>query len=275
MKILVTGAGGQLGRALVESLGARGLTRSELDIADADAVRSLLSTLRPDLVINAAAYTQVDEAEADPAGALRANFEGPRNLAETTDELRIPLVHVSTDYVFDGNARKPYVESDPTNPQSVYGRTKLEGERAVRGANPRHYIVRTAWLYAAWGQNFPTTMRGLADRPEVRVVDDQTGSPSYAPHVARAIAALIRTEAYGVHHFAGRGHTSWYGFTKRLYCELGIQTPVIPVTTAEFPRPAPRPAFSALGTEREPRIELPPWEEGLREFASAVQEDSK
>ena len=156
-------------------------------------------------MINAAAYNRVDDAETDATDAYRGNALGPRNLALATAELGVALMHVSTDYVFDGNATRPYHEFDAPNPQSAYGRSKLAGEHAVRELNHRHYVVRTAWVYHEQGGNFPRTILSLATRPEVRVVDDQVGSPTYAPHLAAAIARLVETGAYGTYHFAGAG----------------------------------------------------------------------
>lgn len=273
MKILVAGAGGQLGRSLAARLGRHevvGLERAQLDITSLEAVRAAVRGTRPDLVINAAAYNRVDDAETDVEGAFRGNALGPRNLALATAEAGIPLVHVSTDYVFPGTATRPYHEWDRPDPQSVYGRSKLAGEQAVRELNARHYVVRTAWVYEERGKNFPLTMLSLASRPEVRVVDDQTGSPTYAPHLADAIGRLIESGAFGTYHLAGSGAVTWYGLTRRLYELRGIKTPVVPVTTEEFPRPAPRPRYSVLCTLQEPRIVLPPWEEGLAEFCRAL-----
>lgn len=273
MRILVTGAAGQLGRSLLAPLARHdvsALTRGALDIADLDAVRTAVRTSRAELVINAAAYNRVDDAESDPTDALRGNAVGPRNLALATAELGIPVVHVSTDYVFDGRGTRPYHEFDRPDPQSAYGRSKLAGEQAVRELNPRHYVVRTAWVYHEQGANFPRTMLSLATRPEVRVVDDQTGSPTYAPHLADAIARLIATSAFGTYHLAGAGAVTWYGLTCRLFERRGIRTPVVPVTTEEFVRPAPRPRYSVLTTLQEPRIVLPPWEDGLDAFCRAL-----
>lgn len=273
MRILVTGAGGQLGRSLPAALAAHAVTalpHAGLDIADLEAVRSAVRTHRPEVVINAAAYNRVDDAEADSTDAYRGNALGPRNLALATAALGIPLAHVSTDYVFDGRGTRPYHEYDRPDPQSAYGRSKLAGEQAVRELNPRHYVVRTAWVYHEHGGNFPRTILALASRPEVRVVDDQVGSPTYAPHLAVAIARLVETAAFGTYHFAGAGAVSWYGLTRKLYELRGITTPVVPVTTEEFVRPAPRPRYSVLTTIQQPRIVLPPWEDALVEFCRAL-----
>lgn len=280
MKVLITGAGGQLGSALQTVLSDRevvALTRAELDITDFDDVRSAVAAYRPNVVINCAAYTAVDLAESDEAGAFKLNADGPRNLAEITAELNIALVQVSTDYVFDGTGNRPYHENDQTNPQSVYGRSKLAGEQFVASLNPRHFIARTAWLYhhePANAKNFPKTMLAQSHRASVKVVNDQYGSPTYAPHLAEAIARLIETQSYGVYHLAGGGQTTWFDLTRQLYQLFGVQTAVEPCTTDEFPRPAKRPAYSVLTTNQEPQVLLPPWEVGLSEFANAMQQAS-
>jgi dTDP-4-dehydrorhamnose reductase len=271
VRILVTGSGGQLGRVLSSRLSGHdvvGTPRASLDVAELARVRAALDAARPGLVINAAAWTDVDGAERDPDGAFRANALGPENLARATAERDVPLLHVSSDYVFDGKGDRPLREDDPVAPLSVYGRSKLAGEAAVRAHQPRHYVVRTAWLYAASGRNFPSTMLAMADRPELRVVDDQRGSPTWAPHLVEAIARLIGTEAWGTWHLAGRGGTTWYGFARALFAAAGVKTPLVPVPSAEFPRPAPRPAHAVLGTMREPPILLPPWEEGVEAWAA-------
>jgi dTDP-4-dehydrorhamnose reductase len=278
MKILISGANGQLGRALREVLTSYdciALDHSRCDIVRLDVVRQVIETSRPDIIVNTAAYNQVDTAEQEPDAAYRVNALGPRNLALVTAAHSIPLLHVSTDYVFDGTSKRPYHEFDCPNPKSVYGASKLAGEEAVRTLNPRHYVVRTAWLYHLWGQNFPKTMCALAQQsPEVRVVSDQFGSPTYAPHLAAAIAQLLSTDAYGTYHLAGRGGTSWFDLTRALYRHLGVRTLVTPVATAEFPRPAERPHYSLLTTLQDPEILLPPWEEGLVTFAQKMQESS-
>ncbi|MBN1441650.1 MAG: dTDP-4-dehydrorhamnose reductase [Planctomycetes bacterium] len=277
MKILVTGSDGQLGNALRQELAGRHVTPlgdADIDITSLEQTRELTRRHAPDIVINAAAYTDVDGAEADPESAYRVNAGGSRNLALATAELSIPLLHVSTDYVFDGRAVRPYHEYDRPAPRSVYGASKLAGEEAVRSLNPRHYIVRTAWLYHLRGRNFLRTMISLSSRAEVRVVHDQVGSPTFAPHLARAIGALLSTGAYGTYHFAGFGSASWFELTTALYRALDIRTPVVPVTTEEFPRPAERPRYSVLTTIQDPRILLPPWEEGLEQFARAVRDEA-
>lgn len=279
MKILLTGANGQLGSALQASLSQHDLsafTRAQLDITRLDEVRTAIAAAQPDLIINAAAYTNVDGAESDQAGAYKLNAVAARNLAVATAERHLALVHVSTDYVFDGLGSRPYHEYDQTNPLSIYGRSKLVGEAAVQALNPRHYIARTAWLYhdQPAARNFPKTMLAQAiehRRAEVRVVSDQYGSPTYAPHLAAAIGRLIETGAYGVYHLAGSGAASWFELTRRLYELYGVKTGVVPVATSEFPRPAVRPRYSVLTTIQEPEILLPPWEEGLAAFVATLR----
>jgi dTDP-4-dehydrorhamnose reductase len=271
MKVLIAGAGGQLGRALQTVLTGReviALAHSRLDIIRFEDTREAVRAHRPDVVINAAAYTNVDGAESDHGGAYKLNSVAPRNLSIASYELGIPLVHVSTDYVFDGLADRPYHEFDRTNPLSIYGKSKLAGELAVAAHNPRHYIVRTSWLYHTEGENFPKAMLAQSKRAEVRVVCDQYGSPTYAPHLAVAISRLMETGAYGTYHLAGNGAASRFEMTRRLYQLFGIGTVALPAATVEFPRPAPRPRYSALTTVQEPEILLPHWEDGLAEFAS-------
>lgn len=274
MKILLTGAAGQLGQALLAALDGHEVIAvdiEDLDITGLGSVQGALAKFKPELVMNAAAYTDVDGAEANVEPAYRANALGARNLALATAASSCPLLHVSTDYVFDGTSRRPYHEYDLPRPLSVYGASKLAGEEAVRLANPRHYVVRTAWLYHSSGKNFPKTVLELARKQEeLRVVNDQHGSPTYAPHLARAIAKLIETGAYGTYHLAGSGGSTWFELTRALFDRMGIGNQVVPVSTAEFPRPAPRPRYAVLATIQDPPILLPPWEEGLAEFARAV-----
>lgn len=274
MKIMITGSDGQLGRVLRRELADRdpvALGDADIDITDLARTRELVRTHAPDVLVNCAAYTAVDGAEEDPTSAYRVNALGTRNLAVATAETSAALLHISTDYVFDGRGSRPYHEYDATDPRSVYGSSKLAGEEAVRSINPRHYIVRTAWLYSDEGSNFPLTMAGLASRDEVRVVSDQYGSPTYAPHLARGLVEVLSSGAWGTYHLAGRGGTSWFDLTRTLYRLLAVKTPVRAVATAEFPRPAERPRYSVLTTIQEPEVLLPPWEQGLEEFARALQ----
>lgn len=274
MRILLLGAGGQLGHAVQRvfirhELAAR--SHAELDVVDAAAVAAALDETRPDALLNASAYTAVDLAEDEPEAADRTNREGPRVLAVATARRGIPLLHVSTDYVFDGEQGRPYLESDATHPLGVYGASKLAGEEEVRRANPRHWIARTAWLYGPVGKNFATSIRAAALRePKLRVVDDQWGSPTYAPHLAAALERLVEGEAYGLHHLANTGVTSRFEFARALLAALGSTTPVEPIPTSAWPTRARRPRNTALASECATGIALPDWREGVREFAAAV-----
>jgi dTDP-4-dehydrorhamnose reductase len=256
--IVVTGAAGMLGQDVVSAAGdgVVALSRADLDVTDAGAAREALDGA--DVVINCAAWTDVDGAEEHAEEALAVNREGARNVAAAARR----VVYVSTDYVFDGAKRAPYVESDPTAPLQSYGRSKLAGELATAEANPRHFIVRSSWLFGAGGGNFVETMLRLGDeRDELRVVDDQVGCPTFTGHLAAAIAALARTEDYGIHHLAGAGACSWYQFAREIFDRSGVECQVEPCTTDEYPLPARRPAWSVLGSER--GRSLPPWQEGL------------
>jgi dTDP-4-dehydrorhamnose reductase len=251
--VLITGAGGQLGKALAEVFPeARALTRGDWDVADSYPLRE-----PPELVLHAAAWTKVDDAEVDPEGAERANVDGTRNVVA----LGAPVVYYSTDYVFDGTKRDPYVESDPTNPLGVYGRTKLEGEREIRAG----WIVRSSWLFGWTGQNFVRTMLRLgAERDEVAVVDDQRGSPTYVGHLAEATRELVKLPK-GIWHVAADGDCTWAEFAEAIFEEAGLDCRVRRITTEEFGAPAPRPAYSVLRSGRRDGPRLPHWREGLRE----------
>ncbi len=278
MRVLVTGAGGQVGRSVLEQFTRHEVvpvTHGELDVCDLAALRAGLDTVRPDLVLNAAAYTDVDGAEREPAAAFAGNAVGPRLLALATAERGLPLLHLSSDYVFDGEAGRPYHEFDTPAPLSTYGRSKLAGEEAVRAFNPRHYLVRSAWVYSPFGRNFALTMRGLAGRPEVQVVSDQFGSPTYAPHLAVALERLIETGSFGTYHLVNVGVASWYELACAVFRELGLATPVRPVSTPAVPRPARRPRFSALATLQRPAIALPPWPQGVKDWAAAVSQEDE
>jgi dTDP-4-dehydrorhamnose reductase len=256
--IVVTGAAGMLGQDVVSAAGdgVVALSRADLDVTDAGAAREALDGA--DVVINCAAWTDVDGAEEHAEEALAVNREGARNVAAAARR----VVYVSTDYVFDGAKRAPYVESDPTAPLQSYGRSKLAGELATAEENPRHFIVRSSWLFGAGGGNFVETMLRLGrERDELRVVDDQVGCPTFTGHLAEAIVALARTEDYGIHHLAGAGACSWYQFAREIFDRSGVECQVEPCTTDEYPLPARRPAWSVLGSER--GRSLPPWQEGL------------
>jgi dTDP-4-dehydrorhamnose reductase len=270
MRLLVTGSAGMLGRAVAGTATRLGhdvvaLSRAELDITDAAHVARVVAAAEPAAVINCAAWTDVDGAEANEAQALRANADGAGNVARAAAEARARIVHVSTDYVFDGAKREPWVESDPVAPLQAYGRTKLAGEPAVADANPDHAIVRTAWLFGAGGRNFADTMLRLcAEREEVEVVADQCGRPTWTGHLAPALVELAERDGdVGVFHAAGHGQCTWYEFAVEIAHAAELPARVVPTTSARFVRPAVRPAYSVLGTERAPGVVLPAWQDGL------------
>ena len=276
MRILLTGAAGQLGRQMQKQGQGHvitALTHKELDIANPAEVRDAVRAHKPDLVLNAAAFNDVDRAQADPDAAFLGNAIGPRNLSLAAAEAGAAVLHVSTDYVFDGQQATPYHEYDRPAPLSNYGRSKLAGEVAVRELNPRHYVVRTAWVYEVLGNNFPKTLYTLAKKQkEVKVVSDVKGSPTSAAHLARAILTLIETGAFGTYHFAGQGEgASWFDLATYFFRELRLDTSVVPVSVSEFPRPAPRPRYSVLRTIQQPQILLPPWQDGIAEFAREIK----
>jgi dTDP-4-dehydrorhamnose reductase len=252
----------------------------ELDITDEEAVATLLGKLKAgglDGIVNCAAWTDVDGAEEQIDAARAVNATGAGVLARGAAKEGVPMVHVSTDYVFDGIAPldeagnpRPYLERDPTGPQSVYGITKLEGEREVLSASRRHAVARTAWLYGVDGANFPATMLGLAaERDAVQVVTDQVGSPTWAGHLAPALLGLLERGVAGVVHLTGGGHVSWNEFAQEIFRQADVDCRVEPTTSEHFKRPAPRPAWSALETERDDVLPLPPWQDGLAGYLAA------
>jgi dTDP-4-dehydrorhamnose reductase len=253
-------------------------------VTDRDAVRAAVASTEPDLVLNAAAYTQVDAAESEADLAARVNAEGPAWLAEACAADGVPLIQISTDYVFDGRSRRPYRPEDSTNPLSVYGRTKWEGEQAVRERLPQHLIVRTSWVYAPHGRNFFRTMTRLArEQATLRVVADQRGCPTLAADLARALVgaaagAMERPDRWGTYHFCNAGETTWHGFASAIVAGLASQPEVVarsvlPITTSDHPRPAVRPAYSVLDTTSwTAAFGLPPrpWQEALADALCQV-----
>ena len=277
---LVTGAGGMLGRDLTGLLAVRGeqatfLTRHDLDITDAAAVAAAVEAAKPDVVVNCAAWTAVDDAETHEDAALAVNGHGAAHLAAACADQGATLVQVSTDYVFDGAARSPYSEDALPAPRTAYGRTKLAGERAVRGALPGSgYIVRTAWLYGAHGPNFVRTMIRLARSGTIpAVVDDQHGQPTWSVDVARQILALISGGApAGIYHATSSGQTTWFGLATEVFELLSAGAPT-PTTSAAYQRPAPRPAYSVLGHDAWAAAGIPPighWRDALHSAFPAL-----
>ena len=269
MKVLVTGAAGMLGRDVMLAAGNAGhdvvgYGRAELDVTDPAALSRKFDLERPDVAINCAAWTDVDGAEEAEEAAFAINGRGAGNVAAAAEEVEARVVHVSTDYVFDGAKGAPYVESDQPAPLSAYARTKLAGEEAVAAANRRHFIVRSAGLFGIAGRNFVDTMLQLSeDRSEVTVVRDQVGSPTYTWHLAYGIVRLIDGMEYGIHHMAAAGQCSWYEFAREIFEQAQVECRVLSITSEEFGAAAPRPAFSALVSQREHAIRLPSWQDGL------------
>jgi dTDP-4-dehydrorhamnose reductase len=270
MRLLVTGGAGMLGQAVVIAATRLGhdviaLSRAELDVTDAGHVRRVVAAAEPRAVVNCAAWTDVDGAESAEAAATAVNGTGAGNVARAAAEIGARLVHVSTDYVFDGAKSEPWVESDPVAPIGAYGRSKLLGEQEVAAALSEHAIVRSAWLFGAGGRNFVDTMLALGhERDEVSVVTDQVGSPTWTRHLAEAIIELAeRRGDVGIFHAAGGGACSWYELAVEVFDRAGVRCRVLPTTSDRFARPARRPAYSVLGTERDEAPILPPWQDGL------------
>jgi dTDP-4-dehydrorhamnose reductase len=295
VNILVLGRHGQLAHSLMEAGVAAGIQvqsvgRPEIDLADFNAVSALVARLRPDLVINAAAYTAVDKAESEPALAYAVNAAGAEHAAKACASHSIPIIHISTDYVFDGNKIGPYLERDPTGPINVYGRSKLEGEQRVSNACERHLILRTAWVYSPWGNNFVKTMLRLATtRQNIGVVEDQLGSPTYAPDLAGAILSLAdrvlrdpSVRRWGVYHVVGSGDTNWSGFAREVFrCarEQGLPAAEVDaITTSAYPTAARRPANSRLNCDKlllSFGLALPDWQLGVADCVSRLAESSQ
>jgi dTDP-4-dehydrorhamnose reductase len=286
VRLLVVGANGMLAHDVLRA-GERGghdlvgVDLPDIDITQSSSIAGLLERLLADGpldgLINCAAWTDVDGAEEKPEAARAVNAEGAGNLARAAAQAGVPMLHISTDYVFDGVAPldaegkpRPYVESDPTGPRSVYGQTKLEGERQVSAASPKHTIVRTAWLYGVAGKNFVETMLRLAgERDAVQVVTDQVGSPTWSGHLAPASLGLLERGVRGLVHLTGGGEVSWNGFTQEIFHQAEVDCRVEPATSEQMARPAPRPAWSALLSERDEVLPMPPWQDGLAGYLAA------
>ena len=253
MKIVITGAKGMLGHDLTKILVNNDLhcfNSKQLDITDENNV-NMIKNIKPDIVINSAAFTNVDACESQYDEAYKVNAEGPKNLAKICKNLNIPLVHISTDYVFKGDKNEPLIENDSVGPNTAYGKTKLAGEKYIQETLDKYFIIRTAWLYGHNGANFVETMLNLSqNNNELNVVNDQIGTPTYTLDLAYAISNLIKTNKYGIYHITNSGYCSWYEFAKEIFKLSKINIKVNPVKTEEFPRPAPRPKYSVLSNQK-------------------------
>ncbi|GGB77460.1 NAD(P)-dependent oxidoreductase [Flavobacterium suaedae] len=278
MVVLVTGASGQLGQALQaiapkhSTLQFHFASSAEADITNKENLQEVFNRLKPDFCINAAAYTAVDKAESEPEKAHLVNVTGAKNLAEVCKEYNTTLVHVSTDFVFDGNKNMPYTEEDETNPQGVYGKTKREGEQEIEKILAAHYIIRTSWLYSEYGNNFMKTMIRLGkERDALSVVNDQTGTPTNANNLAEAILQIIESgkKEYGTYHYSNEGVATWYDFAKKIFEFNTISVDVKPITTTDYPTPAKRPVYSVLDKSKIKttfNLQISDWEKALDSF---------
>ena len=291
MRLLIAGWQGQVARALVElapaspQVEAFAVGRPGLDLCEAATITRAMTDFRPDVIINSAAYTAVDKAESEAPAAFALNRDGARLLAEAAAKRGAAIIHISTDYVFDGSKPTPYLEDDPTAPLNVYGRSKLEGEQALARANARHVIARTSWVHSPTGTNFVKTMLRLAgERAQVNVVDDQVGSPTYAPHLAKALLEIASSvskepgeERWGIYHLTGAGAVSWCEFAREVFRASaalgGPSAQVLPIATLDYPTPAPRPMNSRLDCGKAQRafgVALPDWREGVRDCVARL-----
>jgi len=288
MKILVTGANGQLGRCLSDLSNKTGwewifTTRQQFDLTNYSEVSSFIKATKPDIIVNTAAYTQVDLAEKESDKAFDVNRDGIVNLVSAIENSPTKIIHISTDYVFEGIGEVPYKENEPVFPQSVYGFTKAAGEKyLIEKLNDRSYIVRTAWLYSEYGHNFLKTMLRLgADRPEINVVDDQAGTPTYARDLARGLIRMIEKingdeVPAGIYHFTNKNTTTWFKFASKIMDIAGINCLVHPIPTSQFPTPAKRPAFSALNSDKFESIlnfAIRNWEDALPDCIDRINID--
>lgn len=274
MKIIVTGANGQLGTDLVEVFSKDhevfGFGRSELDITNLEQCKAIVSALKPDAIIHCAAFTAVDLAETEQDQAYLVNAMGSRNMALSAEAVGAKICLISTDYVFNGQSQVPYREYDAVDPQSVYGKSKRAGEELVMSLSTKYFIVRTSWVYGANGNNFVKTMIKLSrEREQLSVVNDQVGSPTYTKDLANFLSVLIETEKFGIYHASNSGTCTWFEFANAIFREIGATIKISPCITADFPRPAPRPAFSVM----EPMMiringfrEIRHWKDALKEF---------
>lgn len=276
MVVLVTGSNGQLGQSLqfisehYSDIQFHFYTSTELDITDNKCIRDIFTLIKPDFCINAAAYTAVDKAESEIEKADIVNVTGAKNMALICNEFSTILIHVSTDFVFDGIKETPYNEEDTTNPQGIYGKTKREGEIEIIKYLKQYFIVRTSWLYSSFGNNFMKTMLKLAnERNSLNVVNDQIGTPTHAVDLAQALVKIVLSgsQNYGIYHFSNEGNTSWYGFAKEIFNLNNTKIDLKPIPTSEFPTPAKRPKYSVLDKSKikfEFSISIKDWKESLR-----------
>ncbi len=275
MRVLITGAAGMLGRQVTEEYNKRGatvypFTRNDLDITDYSAITKAFKNNKPEIVVNCAAYTNVDGAETEKEAAYLVNGLAPRLLSLACRNSNASLVHISTDYIFNGHSNKPYLISDIPDPVNTYGTSKLMGEQGIRESGCSYYIIRTSWLFGPNGKNFVDTILKLArEKDSLQVVNDQHGSPTYTPDLARAIADLAGTSIYGTYHYTNSSITTWYGFAKIILQISGLKTRIEPCSTEHFPRPARRPANSAL--DHFPTAQIlgympPPWEDAVERY---------
>ncbi|MBQ9120365.1 MAG: dTDP-4-dehydrorhamnose reductase [Lachnospiraceae bacterium] len=280
MKVLVTGIKGQLGHDVVKCLQARGIEclgagREEFDITDMAQTERFIKAYQPDAVIHCSAYTNVNKAEEEQELCYQVNAKGPENIARVCRALDAKLLHVSTDYVFPGTGEQFYETDDPTGPVSVYGKSKCEGEEAVRAAWDKHFIVRVSWIYGKNGNNFVKTMLKLgAERPEVRVVCDQIGSPTYTVDLAELLCDMIETEQYGTYHASNEGVCSWAEFTEEIFKLAGYSAKVTPIPTSEYPTPAARPLNSRMSKaclDRAGLKRLPDWKDALKRYLKELE----
>lgn len=280
MKVLLTGAKGMLARAIKNNVrddwDLCAVDIDELDIADRGAVQDTLRKLKPECIINCAAFTQVDACEAEKERAFSVNGEGLGYIAATAQEIGATLVHFSTDYIFNGARNRPYKEDDPVSPINVYGASKWEGECKIRKHLDKHLIIRTQWLYGNGGNHFIKTILNLAKNKKIlNIVDDQIGSPTWTEDIAKATLELIDREAQGTYHVVNSGHCSWYGFARKIVDEASLSVKLVPCSTDEYPCPAQRPAYSVLSTKKaqeELGYFFPPWELSLKQYMLSKSE---
>jgi dTDP-4-dehydrorhamnose reductase len=276
MVVAVTGASGQLGQALqfiapsYPDIIFHFASSADVDITDRHSIRNFFENYKPDACINTAAYTAVDKAESEPEKAFAINVTGARNIAEVCKEHNVVLVHISTDFVFDGTKNNPYTEEDNPNPQSIYGKTKLLGEKEIQSVLKKYYIIRTSWVYSRFGNNFMKTMLRLAgERDKLTVVNDQTGTPTNAVDLAEAIVTILKSdkEAFGIYNYSNEGSCSWYDFAKKIFEVNKVNIDLLPVPTLSYPTPAQRPAYSVLDKNKIIRtfgLRISRWNEALK-----------